>query len=123
MRRELYEDVHHDFAESFRTFLSREVVGDEGRYGQWERDGIVPRELLRGLERRLVEVVDDVLRDVLLRARALVEARADVLREALMLGRAVGRRRLWSLGGCSLHGASVRRGGPSLLPANMLRAA
>jgi len=45
MRRELYEHVHEDFAESFRTFLAREVVGDEGRYGQWERDGIVPREL------------------------------------------------------------------------------
>ena len=45
MRRELYEHVHEDFAESFRTFLAREVVGDEGRYGQWEREGIVPREL------------------------------------------------------------------------------
>jgi alkylation response protein AidB-like acyl-CoA dehydrogenase len=45
MRRELYEDVHEAFRESFRTFLTREVVGDEGRYGQWERDGIVPREL------------------------------------------------------------------------------
>jgi alkylation response protein AidB-like acyl-CoA dehydrogenase len=45
MRRALYEDVHEDFRESFRTFLEREVVGEEGRYGQWERDGIVPREL------------------------------------------------------------------------------
>ena len=35
-------------------------------------------ELLGGLERGLVEVVDDVLRDVLLRARELVEARLDV---------------------------------------------
>jgi long-chain-acyl-CoA dehydrogenase len=45
MRRALYDDVHEDFRASFRTFLAREVVGDEGRYGGWERDGIVPREL------------------------------------------------------------------------------
>jgi alkylation response protein AidB-like acyl-CoA dehydrogenase len=45
MRRELYEDVHDDFGESFRTFLEREVIGEEERYGEWERAGIVPREL------------------------------------------------------------------------------
>ena len=45
MRRSLYEDVHEDFRASFRTFLEREVVGDEGRYGEWERAGIVPREV------------------------------------------------------------------------------
>jgi alkylation response protein AidB-like acyl-CoA dehydrogenase len=45
MKRELFEDVHEDFRESFRTFLAREVVGEGGRYGQWERDGIVPREV------------------------------------------------------------------------------
>jgi alkylation response protein AidB-like acyl-CoA dehydrogenase len=45
MRRALYEDVHEDFRESFRTFLKREVVGEDGRYGQWEREGIVPREI------------------------------------------------------------------------------
>jgi alkylation response protein AidB-like acyl-CoA dehydrogenase len=45
MKRELFEDVHEDFRESFRTFLAREVVGEDGRYGQWERDGIVPREV------------------------------------------------------------------------------
>jgi len=45
MRRTLFEDLHEDFRASFRTFLAREVVGDEGRYGQWERDGIVPREV------------------------------------------------------------------------------
>ena len=45
MRRTLYEDVHEDFRASFRTFLEREVVGEEGRYGQWEREGIVPREV------------------------------------------------------------------------------
>jgi alkylation response protein AidB-like acyl-CoA dehydrogenase len=43
MRRTLYEDVHEDFRASFHTFLEREVLGDEGRYGQWEREGIVPR--------------------------------------------------------------------------------
>ncbi len=45
MRRELYEDIHEDFRASFRTFLEREVVGEEGRYGDWERSGIVPREV------------------------------------------------------------------------------
>jgi alkylation response protein AidB-like acyl-CoA dehydrogenase len=45
MRRRLFEDVHEEFRASFRTFLEREVVGEEGRYGQWEREGIVPREV------------------------------------------------------------------------------
>jgi alkylation response protein AidB-like acyl-CoA dehydrogenase len=45
MRRTLFEDVHEDFRASFRTFLDREVVGEEGRYGEWERAGIVPREV------------------------------------------------------------------------------
>jgi long-chain-acyl-CoA dehydrogenase len=45
MRRTLFEDVHEDFRASFRTFLEREVVGEEGRYGDWEREGIVPREV------------------------------------------------------------------------------
>ncbi len=43
MRRTLFEDLHEDFRASFRTFLEREVVGEEGRYGDWEREGIVPR--------------------------------------------------------------------------------
>jgi alkylation response protein AidB-like acyl-CoA dehydrogenase len=43
MRRELFEDVHEDFRASFRTFLSREVLGEDGRYGEWERAGIIPR--------------------------------------------------------------------------------
>jgi alkylation response protein AidB-like acyl-CoA dehydrogenase len=46
MRRSLFEDLHEDFRESFRTFLEREVIGEDGRYGEWERDGIVPREVL-----------------------------------------------------------------------------
>jgi alkylation response protein AidB-like acyl-CoA dehydrogenase len=45
MRRTLFEDVHGDFRESFRTFLEREVIGQDGRYGEWERAGIVPREV------------------------------------------------------------------------------
>src|SRR5271167_4940637 len=45
MRRTLFEDVHEDFRASFRTFLEREVIGDEGRYGEWERAGIVPRQV------------------------------------------------------------------------------
>ena len=45
MRRTLFQDVHEDFRESFRTFLEREVLGEEGRYGEWERAGVVPREV------------------------------------------------------------------------------
>jgi alkylation response protein AidB-like acyl-CoA dehydrogenase len=45
MKRSLFEDVHEDFRASFRTFLEREVIGAEGRYGEWERAGIVPREV------------------------------------------------------------------------------
>src|ERR1700730_1772940 len=45
MRRTLFEDVHEDFRASFRTFLDREVIGEEGRYGEWERAGIMPREV------------------------------------------------------------------------------
>jgi alkylation response protein AidB-like acyl-CoA dehydrogenase len=45
MRRALFEDVHEDFRASFHTFLQREVIGEEGRYGEWERAGIVPREV------------------------------------------------------------------------------
>jgi alkylation response protein AidB-like acyl-CoA dehydrogenase len=45
MRRTLFEDVHEDFRASFRTFLEREVIGEEHRYGDWERAGMVPREV------------------------------------------------------------------------------
>jgi alkylation response protein AidB-like acyl-CoA dehydrogenase len=45
MRRTLFEDVHEDFRASFRTFLEREVLGEDGRYGEWERAGIVPRQV------------------------------------------------------------------------------
>jgi alkylation response protein AidB-like acyl-CoA dehydrogenase len=45
MRRTLFEDVHEDFRASFRTFLEREVLGETDRYGDWERAGIVPREV------------------------------------------------------------------------------
>jgi alkylation response protein AidB-like acyl-CoA dehydrogenase len=45
MRRTLFDELHEDFRASFRTFLEREVIGEEGRYGEWERVGIVPREV------------------------------------------------------------------------------
>jgi long-chain-acyl-CoA dehydrogenase len=45
MKRTLFEDLHEDFRASFRTFLQREVLGEGGRYGEWERAGIVPREV------------------------------------------------------------------------------
>ena len=41
-RRAIYEDDHEDFRESFRRFLAKEVVP---HYDQWEKDGIVPREI------------------------------------------------------------------------------
>ena len=61
------------------------------------------RELLRGLKSGLVEVVDDVLRHVLLGARELVETRLDVGGESLTAAR-----HLWRLGGnrCVLHAAA-----------------
>ncbi len=45
MNRELFQDLHEEFRASFHTFLQREVVGEESRYGEWERAGIVPREV------------------------------------------------------------------------------
>jgi len=45
MRRTLFDDLHEDFRASFRTFLEREVLGEDGRYGEWERAGIMPREV------------------------------------------------------------------------------
>jgi alkylation response protein AidB-like acyl-CoA dehydrogenase len=45
VKRNLFDDLHEDFRESFRTFLEREVVGEQGRYGEWEREGLVPREV------------------------------------------------------------------------------
>jgi len=45
MQRNLFEDVHEDFRASFRTFLTREVIGEDGRYGEWERNGLIPREV------------------------------------------------------------------------------
>jgi len=41
-RRALYDDDHEDFRASFRRFLAREVVP---HFEQWEKDGIVPREV------------------------------------------------------------------------------
>ena len=58
-------------------------------------------QLLGGLERRLVEVVDDVLGDVLLGTRELVEARPDVGGQGLV---AVGCLGGGGRAGCLLHG-------------------
>jgi alkylation response protein AidB-like acyl-CoA dehydrogenase len=45
VKRALFDDLHEDFRASFRTFLEREVIGEESRYGQWEREGLIPRSL------------------------------------------------------------------------------
>ncbi|HYY11951.1 MAG TPA: acyl-CoA dehydrogenase family protein, partial [Kineosporiaceae bacterium] len=42
MRRSLFDDEHEAFRDSFRRFLEKEVVP---HHEQWERDGIVPREV------------------------------------------------------------------------------
>ncbi|ANY09647.1 acyl-CoA dehydrogenase family protein [Pseudonocardia sp. HH130630-07] len=42
MRRTLYEADHEDFRSAFRAFVTQEIVPHEE---QWERDGIVSREL------------------------------------------------------------------------------
>ena len=42
MRRQLFDDEHEAFRDSFRRFLEKEVVPN---HDQWERDGIVPREV------------------------------------------------------------------------------
>jgi alkylation response protein AidB-like acyl-CoA dehydrogenase len=41
MRRQLFDEEHEAFRDSFRRFLEKEVVP---HHDQWERDGIVPRE-------------------------------------------------------------------------------
>lgn len=43
-RRNLYDEDHELFRQSFRQFLDTEVVP---HYAQWERDGIIPRELFQ----------------------------------------------------------------------------
>lgn len=42
MRRDLFDEEHLLFRETVREFLAREVIP---RHGQWEKDGIVPREV------------------------------------------------------------------------------
>ena len=42
MRRHLFDEEHEAFRDSFRRFLEKEVVP---HHDQWERDGIVPREV------------------------------------------------------------------------------
>ena len=75
------------------------------------RGARAPRELLRGVERDFVEMIDHVLRDVLLRARELVEARGDVRGERLVAAGGRGHR------GSPRHGETIfRRPLPNLLP-------
>jgi hypothetical protein len=79
-----------------RRLQLREAVEAErlGEADDRRARGVRPaRELLRGVEGGLVEVVDDVLADVLLRARELVEALADLLRQRQRLGAAASHRR------------------------------
>lgn len=42
MKRTLYESDHEDFREAFRAFVEKEIAPHEA---QWERDGVVSREL------------------------------------------------------------------------------
>lgn len=42
MKRTLYESDHEDFREAFRVFVEKEIAPHEA---QWERDGVVSREL------------------------------------------------------------------------------
>ncbi|WP_042364302.1 acyl-CoA dehydrogenase family protein [Streptacidiphilus neutrinimicus] len=46
MKRILFDDEHQAYRESVRAFLDKEVVP---RYAEWDRAGIVPRELFTGL--------------------------------------------------------------------------
>ena len=73
------------------------------------------RELLGGLEGDLVEVVDDVLRDVLLGARELVEAGGDVGGEGLV---ALGGAGAWSRS-LAWRPRSFDAAAPRLLPRNL----
>jgi alkylation response protein AidB-like acyl-CoA dehydrogenase len=42
IERTLFREEHHIFRESVRRFVEREIVPF---HAQWERDGVVPREL------------------------------------------------------------------------------
>ena len=44
MERDIYDDDHLAFAESFRTFIAKEITP---HYATWEQDGIAPRDLYR----------------------------------------------------------------------------
>jgi alkylation response protein AidB-like acyl-CoA dehydrogenase len=96
MKRTLFEDLHEDFRASFRTFLEREVIGEEGRYGEWERKGIVPREVFTQAGRGgfLAMAVPDVYGG----------AGADDFRLNLVIGEEAQRAAVGSLGlGITLH--------------------
>ena len=46
MRRELFDEDHDLYRESIRSFVEQEIVP---HYAQWERAGIVPRDLFTQL--------------------------------------------------------------------------
>ena len=46
MRRDLFDDDHELYRESIRAFIEQEIVPN---YAEWERAGIVPRELFTRL--------------------------------------------------------------------------
>jgi len=48
MKRNIFEQEHHIFRDSFREFVKQEIAPF---HAQWERDGIVPRELWRSAGR------------------------------------------------------------------------
>lgn len=48
VKRDLYDDDHLAFADSFRTFIAKEITP---HYPDWERDGIAPRDLYRSAGR------------------------------------------------------------------------
>ena len=46
MRRDLFDDDHELYRESIRAFIEHEIVP---HYAEWERAGIVPREVFTRL--------------------------------------------------------------------------
>ncbi|ADD43554.1 acyl-CoA dehydrogenase family protein [Stackebrandtia nassauensis] len=55
MRRDIFTDEHDAFRETARTFAEREIVP---HHGQWEEDGLVPRELWTAAGRQGLLCVD-----------------------------------------------------------------
>ena len=72
MERSLYDDEHLAFAESFRSFIAKEISPD---YLRWEEEGIAPRHIdLRPfvLTGKTVQMVPGGLTRVALKKDSLV---------------------------------------------------